>query len=271
MPPSTLLREEPMEIELTHAGSGPRLVLVGTGLAGIRSWSQHAERLARSRHVARTEPLAVTLGHAHQPLPLGYSLRMESAALATALEATGWLKPFDVVGWSVGGAIALDFALEHPERVRSLTLIEPASLWVLTEQERENAEIAAFERAVEECAGDVGEEALESLLIAILGADVRPTESPSWPLWWAWRDAARGLRPTIMHRDDRRRLEAFTRPTLIVLGEGTVTPFRLVAEALARQLAAARLLTLRGGHLAPAVDLEAFLAALANFQDQVTS
>ncbi len=41
----------------------------------------------------------------------------------------------EAVGYSYGGLIALDFALHHPQRVRSLTLIEPPARWILAEKE----------------------------------------------------------------------------------------------------------------------------------------
>jgi pimeloyl-ACP methyl ester carboxylesterase len=35
-----------------------------------------------------------------------------------------------LVGWSNGGRMALDFALAHVGRVRSLTMIEPSAPWL---------------------------------------------------------------------------------------------------------------------------------------------
>jgi pimeloyl-ACP methyl ester carboxylesterase len=36
-----------------------------------------------------------------------------------------------LAGWSGGGKAALEFATEYPDRVRSLTLVEPAGYWIL--------------------------------------------------------------------------------------------------------------------------------------------
>ncbi|MBX3495489.1 MAG: alpha/beta fold hydrolase [Parvibaculum sp.] len=46
------------------------------------------------------------------------------------LDALGVNRRIDLVGYSMGGAIATIFAARHPERVRSLTLIAPAGLGV---------------------------------------------------------------------------------------------------------------------------------------------
>ena len=40
---------------------------------------------------------------------------------------------FDLAGWSYGGHVALAFALEYPRRVRTLTVIEPNTVWILRE------------------------------------------------------------------------------------------------------------------------------------------
>ena len=42
--------------------------------------------------------------------------------------------PIVMVGWSYGAVIALDFALNHPKRVRSLVLFEPPSFWIAKEK-----------------------------------------------------------------------------------------------------------------------------------------
>jgi pimeloyl-ACP methyl ester carboxylesterase len=44
--------------------------------------------------------------------------------LLLVLDATS-IERFDLIGVSMGGSIALNFTLDHPERVRSLTLISP--------------------------------------------------------------------------------------------------------------------------------------------------
>lgn len=60
-----------------------------------------------------------------------YSVKTEGQALRHALEPLG-VEQADFAGWSYGGEVLLDFALDHPQRVRSLTLIEPPAFWVLS-------------------------------------------------------------------------------------------------------------------------------------------
>ena len=108
-----------MKMQAHIAGEGPPLVLVGGGLTGWRSWEPFQARLAPTRRVARMQPLAVQYGLEKRRLPEGYSVDMESDALAAAVAefADG---PVDLVAWSYGAMISLDYALDHPERIRSL-------------------------------------------------------------------------------------------------------------------------------------------------------
>jgi pimeloyl-ACP methyl ester carboxylesterase len=64
-------------------------------------------------------------GFAHSPPPAGgnVSLDRQAQAVADVARAIG---PVHLVGNSLGGAVTLRVAAEHPELVRSLTLISPA-------------------------------------------------------------------------------------------------------------------------------------------------
>jgi pimeloyl-ACP methyl ester carboxylesterase len=57
--------------------------------------------------------------------PADYSLDLEVDALVRVVDADG-LDTFHLVGYSGGGAVSLDFAARHPERLRSLAIYEPA-------------------------------------------------------------------------------------------------------------------------------------------------
>lgn len=42
-------------------------------------------------------------------------------------ERLGWQRPMHLLGWSMGGGVAMQYALTHPEAVASLTLVAPVS------------------------------------------------------------------------------------------------------------------------------------------------
>lgn len=106
-----------------ETGTGrPLLVIHGSGAnadlseEAVRSLSEHHRVITYDRR-----------GHSRsgsQPAPLGGYLKRQAndaAALLQALDAA----PAIVVGWSMGGVIALCLALEHPALVSRLVVGEP--------------------------------------------------------------------------------------------------------------------------------------------------
>ena len=57
--------------------------------------------------------------------PLDYTLDIEVEGVLRAADAAGFAR-FHLVGYSAGGASTLAFAARHPDRLRSLALLEPA-------------------------------------------------------------------------------------------------------------------------------------------------
>lgn len=95
--------------------------------------------------------LANRWGFMRREPPADYSVRLETRAIQRALREAEIPGPMDLVGHSAGGTLALDFALEHAERVRSLTLIEPAALWVLRDAGVFGRFEARVRRRIEDC------------------------------------------------------------------------------------------------------------------------
>src|SRR5262249_42644237 len=122
-------------LQAFEEGHGPILVMLGGGTFGAAAFVPHAKLLSPHFRVVRLQTLNVETAETQQPLPRNYSVKLESGAMANALDALGITAPANVVGWSYGGLIALDFALDHPDRVRALALFEPPAYWVVTPEE----------------------------------------------------------------------------------------------------------------------------------------
>jgi pimeloyl-ACP methyl ester carboxylesterase len=254
------------KMQLRITGQGRPLVIVGQGLTGILSWIPHAEKLAPARRVALAQPLSVEWGRTHRPLPADYSVKMESGALAAALADAGLTEALDVVAWSYGGLIALDFALDHPERVRTLLLVEPDAAWVLPDYGRADGEVRRTEDSAKRWADGVSEDELAAFVAGMLGPGQSPREHPRWPIWNEHRDALRAIGAVFRHRDDVSRLRTFPKPVMLVKGEGTDRYNVVVGEALAAALPRARVLELPGGHMCPVVAMDRFLQEMREFQ-----
>lgn len=99
-------------------GSGPAVILIHGGMLDHRMWDPQVAALAHGRRVIRYDVAA----HGRSPAPEGDWKSIEHLALLMdALK----VESASLVGLSMGGWIAADFAIARPERVRSLVLIGP--------------------------------------------------------------------------------------------------------------------------------------------------
>jgi pimeloyl-ACP methyl ester carboxylesterase len=258
-------------MQAERTGSGPPIVLVGGGLTGWASWEPHARLLAESREVIRVQLLCVQYGLDDRPLPAGYSVRTESLALAAALDDLDRTAPVDVVAWSYGALIALDYALGHPDRVRTLTLIEPPAIWTLPNRGRsfpDARDLADLAARLEE--GDVSTDDLLAFLhtVALVPPGAEPESLPQWEGWVRHRRSLRAGSAPFRHTDDPARLRAFRRPVLLVTGEGTSPFLRAVHDTLAATLPDTRTLKLPGGHAPHLAAMDPFLEVLGRFHDR---
>lgn len=256
------------EMQSRATGEGPPLVLVGGGLTGWTSWNAHAERLSRSRRVLRLQPLNVQLGLEGAPLPPDYSVKTEGRAIAATLDAVGLKQPVDVVGWSFGGLAALDFALDRPDRVRTLALIEPPAFWVLHVMGPFDDDARKAEASLATLHGDISEAQLEEFLavagFAAAGTSVR--DLPQWPAWVRHRQSLRNSLAVIAHKDDVARLESFSKPVLLVKGTGSSKFLHQAIDSMASRFPEASVVELPAGHAPQIVSMDRFLATLMAFQ-----
>ena len=106
-------------------GSGEPLVLVH-GLATTRViWRHVLPLLERGR---RLITLDVPGFGGSPPAGRGFVLEEVAEEIAAGLESAGVEPPYDLVGHSMGGAVALTLAARDPEAVRRLVLVASAGL-----------------------------------------------------------------------------------------------------------------------------------------------
>ena len=99
-------------------GSGPAIILLHDGLLHAVTWDEVWQPLATKHEVIRYD----RRGYGRSELPTkSYSATEDLLKLLTQLK----LQHAVLVGSSSGGALAIDFAIEHPQMVDGLFLIGP--------------------------------------------------------------------------------------------------------------------------------------------------
>jgi pimeloyl-ACP methyl ester carboxylesterase len=98
------------------AGNGSPVVLIHSGITDSRSWDPQVAALAEGHRVLRYDLRG--LGQSD----LGHGSYSNVDDLVMLLDAVGFERAA-LVGVSMGGALALDVALQHPGRVSALVLV----------------------------------------------------------------------------------------------------------------------------------------------------
>lgn len=114
--------------------NGPTLLLVHGFSASLHTWAPWAERLSDDYRV-----ISIDLpGHGLTRAPAGYQASIENFrdAVAAFVQTQG-LARFAIAGSSMGGHVAWEYALAHPDQVEALILAD-ASGWPETRAEYAN-------------------------------------------------------------------------------------------------------------------------------------
>ena len=260
--------EEPLRMQVDQTGAGDPLILIGGGLTGWASWEPHTRRLADTRRVIRLQLVSVQFGLENRSLPESYGVETESRAMAAALESLDVKGPLDLVAWSFGALVTLDFALDHPSLVRTLTLIEPPALWVLPDHGRGDADVRDSEQLFRRLSGEITEADLAAFAraVGLVPPGTEPQDLPQWSVWMKHRRSLRNCHTVFAHADDSGRLRAFDRPVLLVTGTGTAPFLRRIHDTLAVELPSARTIEMPAGHAPQIVSMDRFLEEVTAFQ-----
>jgi pimeloyl-ACP methyl ester carboxylesterase len=217
-----------------EAGAGPAVLLVHGGLGDLRLWEPQARALADSFRVVRYD--LRFWGCSESP-------GMEFSSiddLVGVLDALG-IERAAVVGLSLGGGLALDAALAHPERFWALVHVAAGVTGIPVNPYSAEQE-AAYEAAEER--GDV--ETMMEIDFAVwapLGATDEYRE-----LWRVTPDA-RGIPDGTQPRPrPDARLEDVAVPTLVIVPEHDPPEQRAVSEEAARRIPGARLARVDSDH-----------------------
>ncbi len=172
----------------------------------------------------------------------------------------------DFTGWSGGGRALIEFALAYPERVRTLTLVEPAAYWILDGLGESDPEVARLNRFMHALAGqDVSEDDLAEFLelAGLVPSKDQARDHPAWPRWVPHRMALSWSSEQADRPDrDVAELAGIRCPVLLVRGSATADWLKRVVAVLDERLPDTRVLELPGDHACHLENPDAFLAAL---------
>jgi len=256
-----------MQMKTEISGAGQPLVLVPGGLTGWISWKPHAERLSSSYRVIRVQLLAVDLGLRGEPLPKDYSVETEIEALGETIDRLR-LPEAHFAAWSYGALTTLSYAVRNPQKIRSLTLIEPPAAWVLRSRRAFTPDMEEDQKRLQSMGpGDVSESQLAWFchFAGFVPPQVDPRSLPQWPSWVQHRQSLRNGDAAYRHQEDIAEVRAFPKPVLLFKGEGSSDRLRRIIDALSQEFASAPVHELPGGHALHLVSMEPFMDTLQEF------
>jgi pimeloyl-ACP methyl ester carboxylesterase len=118
------VRTSDLDIFYREAGSGAPVVLIHGNWASSVWWEPVLERLPAGRHAYA--PDLRGRGETRGP-DNEYSIASLASDILAFADAFG-LKTFDLVGHSLGSCVAMEIALHHQDRLRSLVVVSPG--WI---------------------------------------------------------------------------------------------------------------------------------------------
>jgi pimeloyl-ACP methyl ester carboxylesterase len=239
---------EPLGLRVVQQGAGPDVLLIA-GLGDDSSvWDPQVSALESGFRVTRYDARGVA-GPVTPPGP--YRMRSLVADAVAVLDSAG-IERAHIVGTSIGGVVAQQLAISHPQRVTSLTL---SGTW--THADRALRALLSTWRWAAEHAGSVADVlqvshstsygpaawnsgAVDKRISVAEAAALRDGEHA----WRSFRQAFTWTSWAAVEHDTRDALGAVTIPALIITGDQD----RVLGERHARELAAllpsARLVTI---------------------------
>jgi pimeloyl-ACP methyl ester carboxylesterase len=242
-----------------RTGSGPHVVLLHGGNLDLRMWEEQSAFLAKSFTVTR-----------YDIRPYGGSAVTEKGFssvddLAALMDYLG-VQRASLVGLSLGGRIAIDFALVHPNRVDKLVLMGPG-LTGYAFNENDTAVKAMIARAQAGDAQGAMDLWLQHPMMAPamarprLAARIREIARDNAKIWTNLPVGERVPNPPAIER-----LGEIRAPTLLIVGERDVPDIQTIVKLLAAGIRGARTEVVpAAGHLPSMEDPERVNQLLAGF------
>ncbi|WP_298852537.1 alpha/beta hydrolase [uncultured Ruegeria sp.] len=246
---------EMQSVFVRRLGDGGRnLLALHCTIAHSGAWSDLSKALDGSASLVAPDMLS----HGRSPDWDGQSDFFDAVTGLAAVELT---KPMDIVGHSFGAIVALRLAMEHPDLVRSLTLIEPVFFAVAKQDAPDLYDQHLRESQPIEAAFQAGDEALAARLFNRMWST---GIGPKWPDLPERTRAGmvRGIHVVpasypVLYDDqvgllDPEKCKRVSMPTLLLSGSKTHPTIPAICDGLQRRLPNARHEVIQSaGHMLP--------------------
>ena len=258
-------------VHVESSGSGPPLVL-------LHGWAMHSGLFAPllPRLVGRYRVHRLDLpGHGYSAGVSPYTLEVIAAAVAGAVERLpdAGDESMLLLGWSLGGAVALQWAANAPERVRGLLLVATTPCFVARPGWPHAMAAATLRQFGDELATSYRLTLQRFVTLQVQGSEharavLAELRDQLFARGELSREALREALDLLERIDLRGRLGAIRQPAVVVAGDrDTLTPPG-AGEWLAQNLPHASFRLIAGAAHAPFLSHpEPFLAALAELAD----
>ncbi len=249
-------------------GEGTPIVMLNGGTADMSVFAAHSKELSHDYKVIRMEQFNIEYATENLMLPKNYSVRMESEAIKYTLHALNIREPVILIGHSYGGLIALDFALNHPQYVRALVLIEPPAFEMAKAKNESPEGMKKMQELSKQFTpqAKITEDMVKQFRCELMNCDTFDIhQHPLWMTWVKQKNRLRGLSAVSNYKMDFKKLHQFKKPVLIVTGTQTVPFHKRINELLAAEFSFAKTATIHGGHTAVNTNPKEFIECLSKF------
>lgn len=259
--------------QLKQGEGKPWVFIHGLGSSG-RYWKPVFEKLPSDMKASSYDLLG--FGESPKPEPFSYSASVQAEALRNTLRWQYPLRKINLVGHSMGGLIALEFAKRYPRKVKSLIL---SNVPILLQPEHHKTLSDRYVHIAPRLRNEIhtrGYRALhkskfisKKVLTRYAKHKLDQPEFDRYDLEHISEYAyIQSLQHVLEHQDVMRRAAKLNVPTLIIFGKRDKVAIDRNAQKLAETLPDARLLEVDASHQFPYHHPEEFAKIILAFTDR---
>ncbi len=228
--------------------SGEHIALLhGWGFNAL-IWQETAHTLANNAQINCID----LPGHGHSPMPAGdYNIETLADQIAATLPEQG-----NLIGWSLGGMVAMQIALRHPQKIKKLILVASIARFVRDDDWRYAISTEILQQFSESLNNNIQQTLQRFIALQTMGSDesrmilrklrelMNSSEAPH-------PTALQGGLKILQEVDLRNQLAKITQPTLMIFGKRDTLSRPKIARQMLPLLPNAQLEIIDGAGHAP--------------------